>query len=226
MVGGPMTALGDGKVAKTISIATSTPFGIGGGRFHYTDREEIVDTVYMGFCSRNLYLAIGGFDEEMVRNQDDELSYRILDNGGKIVCNPEIKSQYYNRATLKSLWRQYFQYGLYKVRVLQKHPRQIRIRQFVPPVFVFALLISLYFVILPSTRPFASIIPLLYLLVNFCASLITASKLGWEHLYLLPVTFAILHLSYGLGFLAGFFKFWNRWGDKVGKIPVLSKESS
>jgi len=35
-----------------------------------------------------------------------------------------------------------------------------------------------------------------------------------------PVAFAIIHISYGLGFLAGLFKFWNRWGDKVGKVPI------
>ena len=28
----------------------------------------------------------------------------------------------------------------------------------------------------------------------------------------LPIIFATLHLSYGLGFLAGLVRFWNRWG--------------
>lgn len=223
MVGGPMTAFGEGGVAKAVSIATSNPFGVGGARFHYTDKEEIVDTVYMGFCSRNLYVKIGGFDEEMVRNQDDELSYRILDHGGKIICNPAIKSQYYNRATLKSLWRQYFQYGLYKVRVLQKHPRQIRMRQFAPPAFVLALFCSVFLATSPFLRSLSLVIPLFYFFANLGISLLTASKRGWRSLPLLPIIFSILHLSYGFGFLVGLFKFWNRWGDKTGKVPVVSK---
>jgi succinoglycan biosynthesis protein ExoA len=225
MVGGPMMAVGEGKVSKAVSIATSTPFGVGGARFHYTDKEEIVDTVYMGFCSRNLYLKIGGFDEEMIRNQDDELSYRILDQGGIIICNPAIKSQYYNRATLKSLWRQYYQYGLYKVRVLQKHPRQIRVRQFVPPFFVSVLLFSILLAFLLNFYPIFAIVPFIYLGTNLFVSIWITSKRGWMHFPLLSLTFAILHLSYGLGFLMGLVKFRNRWGDKAGKVPVWSNET-
>src|SRR5439155_19383916 len=98
-----------------------------------------VDTVFMGVCKRSLYARIGGFDAEMVRNQDDELSYRLLEAGGKIVCNPAIRSIYRNRATLRSLWKQYFDYGRWKVRVMQKHRAQMRPRHFVPFVFVSTL---------------------------------------------------------------------------------------
>jgi len=211
MVGGPMRAYGDGRVGRAVALATSTPFGIGGGRFHYTDREEEADA-YMGLCWRELYERIGGFDEEMVRNQDDELIYRLRKHGGRIVCNPAIRSRYYNRSTLAGLWRQYFQYGFWKVRVLQKHPRQMRLSQFVPPTFAVVLLGS------TLLAPFANVGRLLlvlvagsYALANLVASIWTAGKRGWHHLPLLPVTFAILHLSYGLGFLIGLVHFANRW---------------
>ncbi|MCK7500505.1 MAG: class I SAM-dependent methyltransferase [Comamonadaceae bacterium] len=42
----------------------------------------------------------------------------------------------------------------------------------------------------------------------------------------LPFIFAILHLSYGLGFLSGLVKFANRWGDKTGKTPSISMKPS
>jgi hypothetical protein len=45
-------------------------------------------------------------------------------------------------------------------------------------------------------------------------------------LFLLPLAFTILHLSYGLGFLIGFVKFWNHWGDKIGKAPTRSNETA
>jgi succinoglycan biosynthesis protein ExoA len=222
LVGGPVKAFGENKVAKAVSIATSNPFGIGGARFHYTEKEEIVDTVFMGFCSRKLYEEIGGFDEEMVRNQDDEFSYRILDYGGKIVCNPAIKSKYYNRSTISSLWRQYFQYGCYKIRVLQKHPRQMRLRQFVPATFTFTLLVSLLLMTLfPSSWVVFALVAGSYILANLTASILAGSKKGWQHLTLLPLIFAVLHLSYGFGFLSGLIKFWNRWGDKKGKVPKV-----
>ena len=100
MVGGPMRAVSPTRIGQAIALATSSRFGVGGARFHYTTREEPVDTVYMGVCWKRLYERIGGFDEEMVNNQDDELSYRLLEYGGRIVCNPAIRSHYYIRATL------------------------------------------------------------------------------------------------------------------------------
>ncbi len=220
MVGGPVQAVSQGMRGEAIALAMSTPFGVGGARFRFTEREEETDTVFMGVCSRSVFEKIGGFDEEMVRNQDDELSYRLLECGGHIVCNPAIQSRYNNRSTFRSLWRQYFQYGYWKVRVMQKHPRQMRSRQFVPPVFVGTLLFS---ALLTLFYPPGWFLPVLvagsYILANLTASLWTAGQRGWKYLPLLPVIYGILHFSYGLGFLAGLVKFINRWRDKYGKVP-------
>ncbi|MCP4122006.1 MAG: glycosyltransferase family 2 protein, partial [Bacteroidetes bacterium] len=220
-VGGKMNAVTNIPFGKAVALATSTPFGIGGGRFHYSNEEEWVDTVYMGAWPRTVFDAIGLFDEELVRNQDDEFNYRLRSAGGKILLSPKIKSEYTVRSSPKALWRQYYQYGFWKIRVLQKHHRQMSIRQFIPPAFVLALLLSLFFALLPATRILSPLIPLLYLIANLGASVITASKRDLQYLPLLPVTFAILHLSYGYGFLVGLFKFWNRWGDKKGKVPTF-----
>ena len=121
---------------------------------------------------------------------------------------------------------QYFKYGFWKVRVLQKHPPQMSLRQFVPLVFVLTLLGSALIILSSvlflhnSVLYYISlIIPLTYLISNLSASTIIAAKKGWKYLPMLPFVFAILHLSYGLGFLAGLFKFWNRWEDKTGKVP-------
>ena len=78
-----------------------------------------------------------------MRNQDDEYNYRIREHGGKILLAEDVRSKYYSRGSLGKLWKQYFQYGFCKVRVLQKHPRQMSLRQFVPPAFVTALLLAM-----------------------------------------------------------------------------------
>jgi glycosyltransferase involved in cell wall biosynthesis len=225
-VGGKMNPIGNNPFGKAVALATSTPFGIGGGRFHYSDEEEYVDTVYMGAWPRRVFEKIGLFDEELVRDQDDEFNYRLRASGGKILLSPAIKSEYTVRGIPSALWRQYFQYGFWKVRVLQKHPRQMSLRQFVPPVFVLALFGSAFLVLSPTLLSLSLVIPLLYFFTNLGASLWTASKRGWRYLLLLPLIFAILHLSYGLGFLVGLVKFWNRWSDKIGKTPVWSNEAS
>jgi len=226
-VGGRMNAIGATPFGKAVALATSTPFGIGGGHFHYSDQEERVDTVYMGAWHRQVFEKIGLFDEELVRDQDDEFNYRLRENGGRILLCPGIKSEYTVRSSPLALWKQYYQYGFWKVRVLQKHPRQMSMRQFVPPVFVLAFILSILLafsvVIFPIPSPFPLLLsfflPLLYIFVNIFASLSTARKHGWEYLTFLPFIFAILHLSYGSGFLVGSIKFAGRWGDRAGKVP-------
>ncbi len=214
-VGGQMFPVSEGAFGQAVAVATSSPFGVGGARFHYSTREEWVDTVYMGAWRRETFDRIGGFDEELVRNQDDEFNYRLRANGGRILLSDRIRSQYYNRSTLRSLWRQYFQYGYWKVRVMQKHPRQMRLRQFVPPVFVTIVLGA------AVLAPFSEVVRwllvsvlCLYAAANLGASLWLAAQRGWQHLGWLPVTFTALHFSYGLGFLRGLVRFVGRWRDR------------
>ncbi len=240
-VGGKMNAIGSNPFGYAVALATSTPFGIGGGRFHYSNEEAWVDTVYMGAWPRQVFEKIGLFDEELIRDQDDEFNYRLREQGGRILLSPAIHSQYTVRSTPRALWRQYFQYGYWKVRLLQKHPRQMSLRQFVPPLFVASLLVSILYSLLSSlfsfSHPFCTLCPLwlklssfsffitlLYLLANLLASIFTASKHGWRSLPLLPMIFAILHLAYGLGFLVGLVRFANRWGDRQGKVPSFLNE--
>jgi succinoglycan biosynthesis protein ExoA len=142
-VGGKMNAIGSSPFGRSVALATSTPFGIGGGRFHTSDKEEWVDTVYMGAWPRSVFKKIGLFDEELVRDQDDEFNYRLREQGGRILLCPGIRSEYTVRSSPMALWKQYYQYGYWKVRVLQKHPHQMSLRQFVPPAFVLSLLLSL-----------------------------------------------------------------------------------
>jgi succinoglycan biosynthesis protein ExoA len=138
-VGGLMTAVGVGRVAKAIAESTNSPFGVGGSRFHYDQREQYVESVYMGVYCREVFDRVGLFDEELVRNQDDEFNYRLHKAGGRHFQTPAIRSVYYSRATYKSLWRQYLQYGFWKPRVFQKVPGSMRWRHLIPPAFALAL---------------------------------------------------------------------------------------
>ncbi len=202
-VGGRMRAEGRGFVGKAIALATSTPFGVGGARFHYSEKEEWVDTVYLGAWKREIFEKIGLFDEEMIRNQDDEWNYRLRKAGGRILINPGIRSVYSVRESFTALWKQYFNYGFWKVRVFQKHPAQMRLRQFVPSLFV-SILIGSALISLILKNPAYFLTPAtIYLLADLCASLWISGKSGTRYLAVLPAVFLILHASYGAGFLWG-----------------------
>jgi glycosyltransferase involved in cell wall biosynthesis len=217
LVGGPARAESETVVGEAIALAMSTPFGVGGAEFRYATEENEVDTVFMGVCKRELYERIGGFDAEMVRNQDDELSYRLLEQGGRIVCNPAIRSVYRNRATLKSLWKQYFDYGRWKVRVMQKHPAQMRSRHFVPPLFVSTLGLST--LVPPLFASFAGVYGAATLGMSV---LIAARARRTDVLPYLPAAFAILHVGYGVGFLKGLLQFRGRWADRSSQAPAFT----
>lgn len=219
-VGGRMNAIGTTTFGRAVAEATSHPFGIGDSKFHYSDKLEEVDSVYMGAWPRRVFEKTGLFDEELVRNQDDEFNYRIRKSGGKILLCPLIKSLYTVRSTPAALWKQYFQYGYWKVRVLQKHPRQMSLRQFVPPVFVLSIILSVLMTPVFSWGWIPLVIILgLYLIVNLGVSISIAAKRGWKYLVSLPAAFSIIHISYGLGFVVGLLKFANRWHDKTGLVP-------
>ncbi|MDD2921898.1 MAG: glycosyltransferase [Anaerolineales bacterium] len=226
-VGGSIETIGGTKIAKAIAIGMSSPFGVGNSAFRTTvNKNQFVDTAPFPAYTRQIIERAGFYDEELIRNQDDEYSYRIRELGGKILLAANVRSVYFSRTSLRSLWRQYYQYGFWKVRVLQKHPRQMSLRQFVPPAFALALSASVLLALIPVARPLAVIIPLLYLFANLLASFYTAAKRGWKYAPTLPLVFAILHLSYGFGFLVGFLKFWNRWRDKIGKTPAWQTETT
>lgn len=222
-VGGPMHSIGENFVSQTIALAMSSKFGVGGSAFRTeTGQTRLADTVPFPAYTRNIIDKVGPYSEELVRNQDDEYNYRIRKAGGKILLAEDVHSTYYSRGSLNQLWRQYFQYGYYKVRVLQKHPAQMRPRQFVPLAFVISLLTGILLAIFTpfGWMPLVGLIGA-YLLANLAASVITAKNQGWQYLWLLPFTFATLHLSYGLGFLIGLVKFWNCWHDQHSRMPKV-----
>lgn len=215
MVGGPVRAIGEGSIGKAISLAMSSPFGVGNARFRYATVEEPADTVFMGLCRRELYERLR-FDEEMVRNQDDELSYRLLDEGGRIVCDPAIRSTYRSRATLRGLAHQYFQYGYWKVRVVQKHPRQVRARQLAPPALVAATIGG------ATLSPFSDLVRAATTAVvgaYGAGTIVAALRVGRtaspQVRFALPAVFATLHFSYGLGLLWGLVRFRGLWSEDL-----------
>lgn len=221
-VGGRMTAISSNVFGKAVAAATSVPFGIGNARFHYSEKEEFVDTVYLGAWPIHVFKKIGLFDEELVRDQDDEFNYRLRSFGGKILLSPKINSFYSVRSSPISLWRQYFQYGYWKVRVLQKHPNQMSLRQFVPFLFVLGIFFSSILTLsFPWGWVFLVSLVGCYLVANILASVVTHKKFKLEKksLSFLPIAFSIIHMGYGCGSLFGLFRFWNRWSDRTGNVP-------
>lgn len=224
-IGGPIETLGETLSAQAIAVAMSSTFGVGGSAFRtINDREMYVDTVAFPGYKREIFEKIGFFNEELIRNQDDEFNFRLRKSGGRILLAPDIRSKYYSRSNIKALWRQYFQYGYWKVRVLQLHPKQMSWRQFVPFIFVLTItvlsILSLFFV---AGRWALIGVAGLYWLASLAATLKSAARIEPRGLPLVFLSFSILHISYGLGFAVGLYAFWKKWGE--GKTNAVGNET-
>ncbi|MGE3542026.1 MAG: glycosyltransferase family 2 protein [Candidatus Tectimicrobiota bacterium] len=207
-VGGPALTHSTGYIQAVIGAAFHAPFAVGGGRFHDPTYEGAVDTVPYGCWPREIFQRVGLFDEELVRNQDDEFNLRLRRAGGIIWQSPRIRSWYRPRRSLLALSRQYYQYGYWKVRVIQKHRGLASLRHVVPGSFVS---LALILPVLGWRWRLAWVVWLgllgVYGVSTVTAALLTAARSGWRLLPLLPVVFGCYHISYGLGFLHGVWAF-------------------
>ena len=218
-VGGPMVTSGGGAVGEAVSLAMGSRLGIG-ATFHFAENEHESDTTYMGMWPRAVLERVGLFDEELVRNQDDELNYRIRASGGRIIVSPLLRSRYQNRQSWAALVKQFFEYGLWKVRLLQKHPGQMNVRHFIPPAFDLLLMIA--FVAAPfyaASGRLAVAAFTGYLLVMAGVSLAQGSGVAGRARLL--AAFVAIHHSWALGFLVGLLRFSGRWLRSEPAPPVL-----
>jgi len=212
-VGGPIITSDSTSTGKAISLAMSSSFGVGNSRFRTSvDKECFVDTLAFPAFPREVFDRHGLFDPELVRCQDDEFNFRLRKAGGKILLTPKIHSWYYPRAQFAKLWRQYFGYGYFKVRVLQKHFWMMQPRHFVPAAFV-ALLIGLLVLSFVSGLSLAALLAIVGLYAGTSLVAAVAAKRRAPEVALVKVllSFYILHFAYGTGFLWGLVRFAPRW---------------
>ncbi|HZR15745.1 MAG TPA: glycosyltransferase family 2 protein [Verrucomicrobiae bacterium] len=221
-VGGAMFTEAEGLIPRAIALSHHSPFSVGGARWHDTAYEGPADTVFGGFYRREVFDRIGLFDEELVRNQDDELNLRLTRSGGKIWQTPLVKSWYQPRKSLSALFSQYKQYGYWKVRVIQKHRLPASWRHLIPGTFVLGVLLLALALVLGLLGMLAGAwragVPAAlglclatclgsYGVLSLSASVLTAKANDWSILPVLPLVFLCYHWGYGYGFLRGAWDF-------------------
>ena len=204
--GGWMESMHKDAKSKAIGKALSSSFGVGNALFRTASREGFADTVVFGAYRREVFNKTGLFDEELVRNQDDEFNYRVRKAGYRLIHSNSIRSRYFVRSSYGKLFRQYFQYGYWKVYVNRKHRTVTTIRQVVPFMFVAFLITGLALSLLWS--PFLYIYLSVLLIYLFAAAVESASKGDtMKQFGMILKAFVTLHVAYGLGYLSGIFRF-------------------
>jgi glycosyltransferase involved in cell wall biosynthesis len=203
VVGGPMKPVGISPFGRAVAAVTSSPFGVGPGRFHYSQQREEVETVYLGAYLRSTVLNLGGYDDERLQwaAEDQELNFRIRRNGGRIIVDPSIRSVYFPRQTARSLARQYHNYGMCKASTLAKHRTLPYWRPVVPAAMVGGTVVWVL-VTLPTCSALASLPVFLYLAAASLASRKISGGTGVTP-HRVVAALAICHWSYGAGLWRG-----------------------
>ena len=213
VVGGPMRPTGTNPFGRAVAAVTSSPIGVGPGRFHYSEKLEEVETVYLGIFDRDYVVKVGGYDETRLQwaSEDQELNYRIRKAGGKILLDPEIRSTYFPRDNPRALARQYHNYGMCKASTLAKHKKLPYLRPMVPAIMVAAscawvvlTLFAFKFLLLPI--PFIAYLAAV-LIIGF-----RMSNVRGVTPHRVAIAISICHWCYGFGFWRG-----------VGRIVTFRK---
>jgi glycosyltransferase involved in cell wall biosynthesis len=225
-VGGMLENINEDSASETIALAMSSSFGVGHAHFRTGAKTGYVDTVAFGAYRKEVFEKIGLFDEALTRNQDDEFNFRVVKAGFKIVLDQRIRAKYFVRADYEKLFRQYYQYGLWKVYVNRKHNAVTSVRQLVPPIFVLFLLSLFLIPVFGFFTSFGNEFALiwicgftLYKIGAFFAAV--NQKASMLQVPGVIFSFFLLHTGYGLGYLHGIIKFIilrRQPGDKESRL--------
>lgn len=231
-VGGVVEQVHGSAISRRIGAALSTPFGVGDARFRTGGTAGHVDTVAFGAYRKAALLEIGLFDEHLVRNQDDELNFRLHEAGWRIWFDPRIRSSYHVRSSYGKLFRQYRQYGYWKVFVNRKHRTVTTWRQVVPAAFLSVLLVLLCLTLVDwagQTPPVWS---------GFSASVLFTAAGAWligavvsalavadsaREVLGIVRAYGIIHLAYGWGYWEGVGRFLLLQGNPPERSKSLTR---
>lgn len=208
-VGGFADTRGRGFMGKCIAAMLASRFGVGNSEFRVNGKSGYVDTVPFGAFRREVFERWGGYDVRLTRNQDNEMSYRIRKNGGKIYLAEDIRFTYYCRDSVRGIVDMARQNGMWNVITMRLCPGSMGVRHFIPLAFLLSIVGLLLLGIL--WRPFWALLLaelLLYLTLDLIFSLKQAQ--GIKGTLFLLFLFPAFHLTYGFGSVMGILKLFTR----------------
>lgn len=203
-VGGPWHAKGKSDRQRAIAAAFGSAFGSGGAKSRQLNYTGPAETVYLGAWRRTDLISLGGFDEELVCNQDDELCLRIARKGGLIWQSKRIRSRYLARDSLGKLWKQFYEYGYWRAVVIRKHLAPSSLRQLAPGLFVGLLLVlAICGFVVSVAWLFAAALIAAYMAAALIAAFRVNDGCGLRSRALVVLSFICMHFGYGFGSAKG-----------------------
>lgn len=203
--GGPMVASGRTPKQRAIAAAFHSSFALGGATDHDEHYEGWAHAVYYGIYRRQYAVDLGLYDETLLKSEDDDFFFRMIQAGGKIYSTYKIRMTYFPRQTFSALWRQYSDFGYWKIAFIRKHHRPVKLFQMVPAAFVLYLILGAAMTLWnPLRRAYFAILAL-YLLLDAAFSIRNERASGIGEKAMLFWAHIVIHVAYGLGGWKGVF---------------------
>lgn len=201
-VGGVADTKARSKFGEVVALMMSSRFGVGNSQFRTSDMEGPVDTVPFGAFSKDYLVSLGGFDERLNRNEDNEINYRIRKNGGVVYLSPKIRFTYYCRDTLKGILSMAFQNGKWTLIASRLCPGSMSLRHLIPLLFVLSIIAL---IVLDHFFAVFYLLLMLELALYFSLALLFSikTKADFKMILQLLLLFPAFHISYGCGSIFG-----------------------
>jgi glycosyltransferase involved in cell wall biosynthesis len=198
-VGGPIRHAATSSFGQAVAVAMSHPLGVGNARHRYPDYEGYTEGAQFPTIRRWVFDRIGLFDVTLVRNQDDEFNFRMTQAGGRVFVSPRVRYSYFVREYSSQLFKQYFQYGFWRIPVMAKHHRPTTVRQIMPVAFYLVMIAMLVLGVAIRQPLLGLALPALYLAALLGACLSRWKRHGGAVAIRLPAAIATMHAGYALG---------------------------
>ena len=209
IVGGQRITVFEGKRpwARMLAHAESSPFGSGVASYRRATPRHYVKTLAHAAYRKAVFDKVGGFNENLVRTEDNELHYRMRQAGYRFCQCPEIVSYLHARSTLRGMLNQKWGNGFWVGATLPICPGCLSLYNFVPAVFALVFLSAVGWCVQNLSLFALVFLGLIYGLAAFAAAvreIVREPHWGVKALLLLlPPFFLMMHLAYGLGTLLG-----------------------
>ncbi|OGP76167.1 MAG: hypothetical protein A2V86_14545, partial [Deltaproteobacteria bacterium RBG_16_49_23] len=192
---------GDKTLTQAIALARSSALGHNPASFIYSDFQGYIDPTSCGAAyKQEVFQRVGYFDENFDACEDVDFNLRVRKAGLKCYISPNLKVEYFPRASLSGLFTQMFRYGYGRYKLFRKHGRNFPILAALPALYLLLLVMVLMVGFLNS-----QFIAFFYLGALLCAlpvsvySLVLALRNKLRLFPHLLAVFPIIHFGISLG---------------------------
>lgn len=202
----PCVIENDTAWGRTLLETENSLFGSSVNISRRSQQKQYVKSLFHGAYRREVFEKCGGFNEQLLRTEDNEVHYRIRQNGYKICYDPRIVSYQYARSSLKRMIRQKYGNGYWIGLTLGVCPGCISPFHLVPLLFLLGIVFTTGLALCGWTL-LAKLMWIAYGLFTVMGAVCSVLN-GKATVFtpLMPVLFLLLHVSYGVGTLVGLVK--------------------